>query len=278
MRWYDDHSDALVTISFNPENRKTTWRFARWTNNYRGTPSVKKVEIDNTFPVQAIVTGKLTGNSQASVVQLYYGTSTYGPRQFDIKIFQPLESGTGDITLQRHWDNTFIIDWPASLSSDFHNWFLSDIDGDGNADLVGYVFMTRWAILEIAVFPGKLSGGFDEPVLSVILIPEGRGNFLLSKSTSPVFTRQATSSCKVQGQDHLVEDDRNILGFYDNFVLGVIMVGPNQTTGQFNYTLKGQTPAIAGQLSKGLGWRPENHTRRGEPGVAIGFADCCQGY
>ena len=96
----------------------------------------------------------------------------------------------------------------------------------------------------------------------------------------PVYTRQATCSYPPASDDEtsnsdpdvLTTTDACILSFFDNHgILGVRMIVPLTATGTFTYEFKGQTPAIAGQLSSGLGWRAQNLTGRGEPSEAIGF-------
>ena len=85
----------------------------------------------------------------------------------------------------------------------------------------------------------------------------------------PVYATQAPYSFS----DGL-KTEAGILGFFDNYgILGARMIAPVSGTGTYKYEFKGQTPAIAGQLSSGLGWRSQNLMGRGESSEAIGFAD-----
>ena len=267
-----DPSDMLVTIAFDSIEKQTLWNFTSWNNGY------SKISTDSfssmtAFPVQTTLTGVLGSNSQnASIVLLYYGDTFPVPNHIGVEVVQPSEDSSGKVILpspRSHQE--FGITWSAHQSSEYLLWFLSDVDGDGFPDIVAYTSTNPNGTLTVIVFPGRAGGDFAAPVSSEITLPASKGSLFTSSFMYPVYARQAAYTYS-SGDD--ISTGAGILSFFDNYgILGARMIAPVSATGTFAYEFKGQTPAVAGQLSQGLGWRAQNLMGRGESGGAIGFAN-----
>lgn len=262
----------LVTLAFDPTKNQTMWNFTSWSNGYSRI-STDSFSTMTAFPVQTILTGVLGSDSQnASIVQLYYGNTFPIPNHIGVEVVQPSQDPSGKISLPSPRSNQeFPITWPAHQSSEYLLWFLSDVNGDGYTDIVAYTSNDSNTTLTVIVFPGRAGGDFAAPVWSEITLPASKGSLFTSSFMYPVQARQAAYT--YSSRDN-ISTDAGILGFFDNYgILGVRMIAPVNATGTFAFEFKGQTPAIAGQLSTGLGWRAQNLMGRGESSEAIGFAD-----
>ena len=265
-----DTSDMLVTLASDFALGRTTWSFTFWKNGYSDI-ATELFETKTSYPVQAILPGVLGSYGQnASIVQLYYGDTFPYPKTIGVEVVQPSEDPSGKVSLPSPcFTKRFPISWPARTSSEYLLWFLSDVNGDGFTDIVGYASSESNTTLTVIVFPGSKGCHIQDPVVSKITLPAEKGTLFTSSFMHPVYARQAAYSYP-EG----LSTDAGILSFFDNYgILGVRMLAPVTATGTYNYEFKGQTPAIAGQLSPGLGWRAQNLMGRGESSEAIGFAD-----
>jgi hypothetical protein len=138
------------------------------------------------------------------------------------------------------------VTWP---SSNYLTWFLSDVDADGNLDLVGLVAADDGSLRVLAFKPkADESGGFEAPVVSSIV--SDRGTLLTAPFMTPIMARQA--KYKFPGTDYQV--DAGILMAFDNYgILGVRLLRPKSYSGTLEYEIAGQLPAVAGQVSAALG-------------------------
>ncbi|MCJ1391167.1 hypothetical protein MMC18_004029 [Xylographa bjoerkii] len=276
-----DPSDFLVSVAVDSTQKRTTWNFTSWSNGYSKI-NTETFLTSTAFPVQTILTGKVGSDSQnASIVQLYYGNTFPVPNYVLIEVVQPSRTTSGRLALPSpRSSQQFPIAWPAHQSSEYLNWFLSDVNGDGITDLVAYASSDSNTTLTVVVFPGQASSDFSAPISSSITLPANRGALFTANFMFPVHARQAAYTYPATdsniGTDNGPTSNAGILSFFDNYgILGVRMVAPVTATGTFTYEFKGQTPAIAGQLSTGLGWRAQNLMGRGESSEAIGFVSCC---
>ena len=267
-----DPSDMLVTLAFDSTQKQTTWNFTSWINGYSKI-STNTYSTTTAFPAQTILTGILGSDSQkASIVQLYYGDTFPVPNCIGVVVVQPSEDPSGKLSLPSPRSNQqFPITWPAHQSSEYLLWFLSDVNGDGFTDIVAYTSSDSNTTLTVVVSPGRADGDFAAPVSSGITLPANKGSLFTSSFMHPVYARQAAYTYPSRDD---ISTGAGILSFFDNYgILGVRMIAPVNATGTFEYEFKGQTPAIAGQLSTGLGWRAQNLMGRGESSEAIGFAN-----
>ena len=264
-----DTSDMLVTLAYDITLDQTLWNFTSLSNGYSKITTYS-FSTPTPLPVQTL-TGILGSDSpNASIVQLYYGDTFPYLRRIGVTVVQPSEDPSGKVSLPEScFTQTFPINWPARNASEYLLWFLSDVDGDGFTDIVGYASSKSNTKLTVIVFPGYEGCRFGDPVRSEITFPTEKGTLFTSDFMHPVYARQAAYSYTGG-----FSTDAGILSFFDNYgILGARMIAPVTATGNYHYEFKGQTPAIAGQLSPGLGWRAQNHTGRGEPSEAIGFTD-----
>ena len=265
-----DPSYMLVTLASDFLLGQTMWNFTYWSNGY-STISTNTVVTSTPFPVQTILTGSLGSDApNNSIIQLYYGETFPFPRRIGVEVVQPIEDLSGQVNLPAPcFKISFRISWPARNSFEYLLWFLSDVDGDGFADIVGYASSQSNTTLNVVVFPGKAGCKFADPIVSTITIPSEKGTLFTSSFMYPVHARQAPYS-----YSGTLRTEAGILSYFDNYgILGARMIAPVSDTGTYIYEFKGQTPAIAGQLSSGLGWRAQNLTGRGETSEAIGFAN-----
>ena len=267
-----DWNDMLVTIGFDSIANSSSWTFFYWYENY--THHCTMYGHSDTPPAQSVLTGRLGQSENSSILLLYYGSTLPEPKSIRIDVFQQREEEGPpcSVTLPTpRSSQMFPINWPAAQPSEYLHWFLGDVDRDGILDLIGYASSNSNANLNVIVFPGRLDGDLGEPVVSNITLAPNTGSLFTSDFMFPVYTTQAAYA-----SENGSRLDSSILSFFDNYgILGARMIAPVSLTGSFEYGFKGQTPAIAGQLSQGLSWRSANTMGRGEPGVAIGFAECC---
>ena len=285
-----DISDWLVTVGYDATAKQTMWNFTSFSNGYHQI-NTNTIKTPTSFPIQTILSGALgSENQNASLIQLYYGNTFPVTNYLRIEVVQPTEDFSGGISLPSPTSSQdFPIAWPAHQSSEYLLWFLSDVDGDGNNDLVGYASSDSNTTLTVVVFPGQADGKFSTPVTSAITLPAQQGSLFTASFMYPVYARQAVytypASPSEKGHHHRrpkhgdedpVTSNAGILGYFDNYgIIGARMIAPVTAGGTFKYEFKGQTPAVAGQLSGGLGWRAQNLMGRGEASGAIGFAECC---
>ena len=264
----DDPSDMLVTLAYDFTLGQTTWNFTSWSNGYNDV-STQSFPIKPSFHPQATLTGILGAGVQNKVVQLYYGDTFPWPKKIGVDVVQPSKDPDGKVSLPGPcFRQSYRISWPARNPSEYLLWFLSDVDGDGYVDIVGYASSQSNTTLNVVVFPGNGDCSFLDPIVSSITIPAQKGTLFTSSFMYPVYARQASYSYSPE-----LKTEAGILSFFDNYgILGARMIAP-VSPGSYNYEFKGQTPAVAGQLSPGLGWRPQNLMESGEPSEAIGFAN-----
>lgn len=265
----------LVTISYDIKQQQANWNFTYWNNGYQKYVTQVKI-VPNAVPPQKSLTGILADGVNASIVQLYYGSTSADPESIRVEVVEPSQSPELRVTIPPACsDQKFPLTWSARQPSEYIHWFLSDVDRDGKADLVGYTSTDSNTTLTVLVFPGTSTCAFDPPVISNITFPESKGSLFTASFMAPLYTRRANFIYKHDEDIH--ETLRSgILSYFDNFgILGARMVAPIYPS-SYEFEFKGQVPAVAGQISDGLGWRPQNHMGLGEPGVAIGFADCCK--
>lgn len=140
----------------------------------------------------------------------------------------------------------FKVTWSGN---NYLTWFLSDVDADGNLDLIGLVTADDGSLTVLAFKP-KLdeSSGFEPPVISSIA--SNKGNLLTAPFMIPLVARQA--AYKFPGTTYQV--DSGILMAFDNYgMLGVRVLRPKSYSGTLEYDIGGQLPAVAGQQSATLG-------------------------
>ena len=271
-----DPPSMLVTIFYNTTEQQAIWNFTNWDNGYQDI-FIQQITVPNAVPPQKILTGVLAGGENASILQLYYGSTSSDPESIRIEVIQPTLSPSMNVTIPPACsDQKFPITWSARQSPEYLHWFLRYVDSDGKADLIGYTSTDSNTTLTILVFPGTSTCAFDPPVVSNITFPESKGSLFTASFMAPLHTRQANFIYKHEGGTYETVGS-GILSYFDNYgILGVRMVAPVTPRGSYEFEFKGQIPAVAGQISDGLGWRPQNQMGLGEPGVAIGFANCCQ--
>ena len=172
------------------------------------------------------------------------------------------------INISRHWEGDFQVSTSADTRDYRIDWNLIDVNEDGKVDLVGSLTAHGNTELKVAVFPGLNDSdrptaiastrgyplwGFDNPVVSGLGISKDVTNFFAAPFMKTLVTHNV--DYKYPNTTDKVSK-AGLLTFFDNLgILGARMAAPVFQNGSgFRYEIKGQTPAIAGQTSRGLGW------------------------
>ena len=262
----------MVTISYDIGQQEAQWYFTSWSVGHE-VHVTQSIKVSNRVAPQKTLNGILAGGANASIVQLYYGSTAADPENIRVEVVELIQNLDSSVTIPPACSNkTFPLTWSARKASEYIHWFLSDVNGDNFTDLVGYTSTDSNTTLTILVFPGTETCAFGSPVVSNITFPKDKGSDFTTSFMAPLYTRRADFIYKKSEGIHETLKSA-ILSYFDNFgILGARMLAPiNQSSYEFEF--KGQIPAIAGQISNGLGWRPQNHMGLGEPGVAVGFAE-----
>ncbi|KAF2180437.1 hypothetical protein K469DRAFT_692943 [Zopfia rhizophila CBS 207.26] len=140
----------------------------------------------------------------------------------------------------------FRVTW---FGKNYFTWFLSDVDADGNLDLVGLVAADDGSLTVLAPKPkSDESSGFEPSVVKSIT--SDKGTLLTASFMTPVLARQA--AYKFPGTTY--QADLGILMAFDNYgVLGVRLFRPKSYSDAPQYEIGGQLLAVAGQESATLG-------------------------
>ena len=126
-------------------------------------------------------------------------------------------------------------------------WFFADVNGDGKLDLISLVDAAQGPT--VLLFPGLDGFAFGDPQTSII--NSDKGSLFNASFMKPVIARQA--KCPLD-TDPVTITNGAVLQVFDNYgIMGVRLMGPVMLEGSRAYEVKGQVPAIAGQISQGLG-------------------------
>ncbi|THC87924.1 hypothetical protein EYZ11_012630 [Aspergillus tanneri] len=217
-------------------NSATVWNFITWPNGYQNSPQRKThLESGRVRPAQKILPLNVR-SVQLDVLEVHLESNDpYVQYKF-----------TRDYSLSWHQANS-TIDFPEQ----YLTWLLADINGNGRPDLVSLV--NAGMGLGVVVFPGLDEFAFGSPQTSVISSDKGR--LFNASFMKPVYAAQARY--RFSAEPRTCVSDGAILQVFDNYgILGIRLVAPLVPQGSYAYEAKGQTPAVAGQLSCGLGTKP----------------------
>ena len=268
-----DHFETFVSIGADTVSSRTTWQFMKWSDGYQ-TPHKTNTIQTQSLPAQAVLPGHFGRNKIHGIAEVFMNQTSNLIR---IEIIQLTRTPTATVALETLFSKEIYIHWNATSPSEYLTWFVADVNRDGILDLVAYTSSNTHQILQVIVFPGLPETiGFDDPIVSDIQLESGIGKLLTASFMKPLYTRQASYTYPAGELDHSSSDsttEAGILSFFDNFgILGVRMMAPVTAADTFRFEFKGQIPAIAGQLSDALGWKPPDLMGRGEPGEAIGLS------
>lgn len=122
---------------------------------------------DTNMPAaQAVHSDSDTGR----LIQIFYGQRYTAAKHLRIDVVRPVRHANSQSVSfsSARSSQTFNITWPAVEESSYMLWFLSDVDGDGNKDLVAYTSLDNNQDICVLVFRGLANGSFDEPTVSPI--------------------------------------------------------------------------------------------------------------
>lgn len=241
------------------------WHFIHWSTGYNKS-EVTTITEPGAYPAQAL----LADPDTSRLFRIHYGRS-YSTISRDLRIdtFETARDVTTGSTIFKNSakSQSWPITWPATQEEDYLLWQLSDIDGDGIKDLAAYTSQEHNIFVNVIVFPGTSTGGFDHPVISAITLPED----IALRVTADFMTPWSTSRSSYTypgGQT----TDAAFTAFFDNFgLVGARIVAPVSVRGTFKYELKGQAGSIAGQRANFLGTRPKKWMGRRQRPVAVGL-------
>ncbi|CAL1694606.1 unnamed protein product [Somion occarium] len=264
---------TFIGYGFDQKAKNTKWYFSSWSQNY-ATQKQNMVEENINFPAQVLLSGKFgTDDGGSRIIRVFYG-SEFGyssPEYMRIDMINPTRDfSTGNINPQIVHSQSFLITWSAFFAKDYLTWFLADVNVNDYLDLVALARKPDGTLI-VVVFPGQSDFTFGDPIISPITLDPGRGSLFdapfmthvkagRAQSTYPAINGPATTTYAA------------ILAFFDNVgILGSRIIAPVKVTGTYSYELKGQTPAIAGQVSRGLGLHDDKWMGRGELPQTVGI-------
>lgn len=255
-----DNFSTFAACGYNEASKNTSWYFSNWSSGYN-TPNISEFTEELAFPAQMILSGKLgTGGSNNRIVRLFYGPTFPTKDQIRIDVVNPVRDSDGKINPNLGTKTqTFPITWPAVEPSYYLTWFLVDVDGNNLLDLVAFVMdhhsKKHHSRLNVVVFPGQADLTFGTPIVTNIKFDNKEGTLFDAAFMKPINASQAQYTYTNILNDPPVSNAA-IMSTFDYFgILGARILAPVSATGSFNYEMKGQTPAIAGQPSVGLGQR-----------------------
>ena len=211
------------------------WTVVSWASDYKTHTSLTTIETGIPRAAQQILLhdGKIVRISPTSSNSL----------KIEVLALNTASSQVRMLTSQ-----TFPVTW--DLKSVCRKVFLRNIAGSGPA-LVMLLSEEDTRTLTTLVFPPTQEGGFAAPVSTLIQAPPNIREF----------TNSYLKSIQVEKVDYRYRDgkttDGAIMQLFDNYgILGARLLVPKQGNGieKFQYEVRGQVPAIAGQRSEGIGW------------------------
>ena len=255
---------TVVGYGINGTNRGT-WHFINWKDGY------DKIEISTITeaafsPAQAVLADPETSR----IFRIYYGRR-YSTVSRTLRV-DTLETTRNTTTNEAMFKSAaksqpWEIVWPATQEEDYLKWNLVDVNGDGVKDLVAYTADGDNINVNVIVFPGLISGGFRDPVVSAITLPEK-----IALRVTADFMRPWSTSHSSYTYPNGERTNAAFMAFFDNFgLVGARIVAPVNAKGTFQYEIKGQTGSIAGQRSNFLGTRPREWMGRRQRSSAVGL-------
>ncbi|KAL8791962.1 MAG: hypothetical protein Q9195_005451 [Heterodermia aff. obscurata] len=238
-----DVSDTFVTsaldTSVSPD--KTLWTFSTWKNGYSSLVYSTCEESLSERAQKTIVKCGATSSTANRVIRLFYGEKYSKSAYIRIDVLQLSTSSVTTISTSE-----FTVTWSGQ---NYLTWFLSDVDADGNLDLIGLVAADDGSLTMLTFKPKSVeASGFETPVVSSIT--SDKGALLTASFMTPILARQA--NYKFPGTTYQV--DSSVLMAFDNYgVIGVRLLRPKSYSGTLEYEIGGQLPAVAGQESATLG-------------------------
>ena len=255
---------TVVGYGINGTNRGT-WYFINWKDGYDKTEISTIVEAGSS-PAQAVLADPETSR----IFRIHYGRrySTVS-RTLRIDTLETTRNTTSNEVMFRSaaksqpWE----IIWPATQEEDYLMWNLVDVNGDSVKDLVAYTAGEYNINVNVIVFPGLSSGGFGDPVVSAITLPERIALRVTADFMQPWSTFQSSYTYP-NGE----RTNAAFTAFFDNFgLVGARIVAPVNAKGTFQYEIKGQAGSIAGQRSNFLGMRSKHWMGRRQHPSAVGL-------
>lgn len=270
----NDNFTTFIGYGYNPSTSNTKWYFSSWTQAY-SQQYLTTIDEAVAFPAQVLLSGKFGTNDDGyRLVRVFYGPAYPLSGSIRIDMLNPSrDSSTGKIKFTAApQTQTFSITWTAPFLDNYLTWFLADVNSNNLLDLVALV-QSPDSSIAVVVFPGQKDITFGTPVVSQISLDPSKGSLFTAPFLTPVKAGQVQYTYpETTASGGAIISCAGILAFFDNYsVLGARMLAPVKVSGTYAYELKGQTPAIAGQLSDALGWTDDKWMGRGECSQAIGY-------
>ncbi|KAF8249240.1 hypothetical protein K440DRAFT_660254 [Wilcoxina mikolae CBS 423.85] len=233
----------ILAVATLPQALQTVnWRFYEWDNDYNQYSIQDTSEELDAPKWEIILTGRLLKESDTTqLVRIIYGP-TFEPGRLRIDILTVANGRNITRLFSKSYSTQ---SWGSPPNEQYLKWLLLDANGNGNLDIVAVINTPNFTLTTV-IFPNNGDYQFGEPVVTTICIPDSSFNptFFQSILIRPaVYTYPDTNTPVKTG----------ILQLFSNYqVLGARLLAPT-VPGSLKYELKGQTPAIAGQISVGSG-------------------------
>lgn len=239
------------------------WYFAYWSANSPARPIIVNVPENSTIGrvPRVLATHLLTFQNNPSsapsgeyALRIGHATSGSGSGRADllvIDILSPILTSTDEIAMELIWQSPYTLpsDSTIDFATDKASWFVSGSMAHG-VKLVGYIhsLASNTGLITILSFEYQHSKSQFELVASST-ITNDTDISPPRKLVTAGFMRPVNAAQVDAGEWP------SIMATFDNYgVLGARLVGPVVGGKDGAYELKGQTPALAGQMSTGLGW------------------------
>ena len=260
---------ASTKTSPNSSSGEPVWYFAYWSS----TPAGVKANVFNVEEGSFLdrPRGQVFGTHLLAldsgllpylqwVVRIGHGSpDKNGTRLLHIDILVPTFVASNSMTIVSRSSYTPPDDSCIDFSIDKAHWIVTGSMAS-SPTLVGYIHsLAHHSGGMITVLTFEFSSSLYEFVLHSISTVRNNTDIYPPQRLVTADFMRPVNTVRVQGaKDDDLDQDRwpTFMETFDNYgILGARLVGPvNGSNGTVGYELKGQTPALAGQMSTGLGW------------------------
>ena len=234
-----EQAQLYTEAIYSPKDFTTTWTFTNFTAGYASRFTMTFLELQ-TFPAREYLSDSSSTSATQRVIRV-----SYAEAKPSIKIDILAVTLEGDLAVQVFRADEYPFDSSACSAV---KWFLMDVNDDNLNDVVAYCPTS--STLYVTTFLQRPDGSCDQPYTTSIPADyylNFNGDYLKHITSFPTVRFNVNTQRPTGGRN-------NIFQLFDNYgVLGGRLLAPWKDGELQFYDAVGQYPAIAGQLSGGLG-------------------------